>query len=1389
MMNIIHKISVFAFAVACLANSDSWAQVPGGSRATATAVPIPGNYTTQTTNYIRLWEPDLPLTDTSVVSSPSRLVREVKQSTQYFDGLGRPLQTVAKGISENGKDMVTPVIYDDYGREQYTYLPYVSQNSNDGRFKLDPFNAQATFYATGSLNPGTVGESIFYGKFDFEASPLNRPLKTFAPGNSWATRPIEKRYQVNAANDSVRIWTITTGLPQSSGFYAAGQLMKDISIDEHQNQVVEYRNKENQIVLKKVQIADLPSVGHAGWLCTYYVYDDLGNLRSVLSPKAVEAVKSNWTITTAIDTGLCFQYQYDLRKRMIIKRVPGSGAVFIVYDNRDRPVFTQDSVQRAKSPMEWLVTYYDGQDRPTMTAIYKNSLTRDSLQKTMNGVSGTPSLPESALTPLTYAYYDNYNYPGVKTFYAADTMKVTGAADQYPERLPISNMTYGQVTGIRVRVLGTDKWLTTTTYYNDKGRVLQVCSDNNMGGIHYTTFLYNFKGALLSTYVRHRNPRSTLSETLLLTVYTYDHAGRLLTVKKRLNDNINLERTIASNRYDELGRLKTKRLGSVSAAFIDSLAYTYSVRGWLQGINKDFVNGSTGASNWFGQELSYDYGFTTSQYNGNIAGVKWKGRSDSAWAYGYNYDKANRLLSANFTQKSGSSWAQDKKDLSVSNLNYDANGNILSMWQKGMVGTRSQIIDSLNYTYPANSNRLLAVSDIDSSRTKSAKIGDFIDGNKTGKDYTYDVNGNLIVDLNKQIRSIKYNHLNLPEEISVIGKGKIVYQYDAQGNKLSKTVIDSTGTTPKTVITDYNGEFVYRNDSIELISHEEGRIRTIFKAGDSVRYAYDYFEKDHLGNIRTVLTDQTDLSMYAATMETEAAATETTLFSNVDETRSEKPVGYPEDQTTTENKSVAKLNGKTGGKKIGPSLVLRVMAGDTVQITGEAFYKSQGPESNNAKAPVEDILAGLAMAFGGEDAGAGEHGSEAIVNNTPFNENFYNNDYQRLKEKNPDEAQSDRPKAYLNFVLFDDDFKMIESNSGVRQVKQDPDQLQQLEVEKMPIEKSGFLYVYTSNETQQDVFFDNIVLALSSGPLLEETHYYPYGLTMAGISSNALKGTNYSENRMKYNDKELQSKEFADGAGIEWYDYGARMYDPQIGRFHVQDRFADKYFDFNPYQYCADNPIKYVDVNGDTIRIAPFDVNDTKSIGEFKAYVNQALGGFYTVNETVSKKGTSSMSLVANKNAKGKMSKEQLAFLDATREAFNGTKDVKIFLDRDNTQYMTGSIGNGKIHSIDITDVKASEDGGDVLSVASTLGHEINEAWNVQTQDASKNEAHLRGIAAENSINGSIRNENIPSPGFNRSTGNGTIHIEYTKGEKRYIVDFNVINNNIKNISVNRQKK
>jgi RHS repeat-associated protein len=1241
------------------------AQVPNGSvRPAATPINVPAAYSNTTINYIRTWEPSMPASDPAAVAG-STDINAVKQHTQYFDGLGRPLQTVSKGITPRGKDLVTPVVYDAFSREQYKYLPYAPQSTGDGKFKTNPFNDQKTFYTTESLVPGAIGETIYYNQTEYEPSPLNRTLKSFAPGNTWAkndpagiekggNKPIEQQYLVNTVNDGVRIWDmpLTGNTPTSASgkVYAAGQLYKNVTKDERGLRVVEFKDKDGQVVLKKIEMISNAADGHTNWLCTYYVYDDLDNLRCVIPPKAVELIKTNWIIDAATAAELCFFYEYDGRKRMTRKKIPGSDYAELVYDNGDRLVFTQDGNLKKKS--QWLATFYDGLSRPVMTALYNSTADRNTLQANMNnaatgsqsipytipgvaemvvahydGITHTyqatqritfesgfdtgpggdilaeinnnanqgivtitannplPGIPASALTPLTYTFYDKYDFPGVQAVETSDFTKPQAGVNLYAEPIAgASNMTKGLVTGTKVKVLGTtDGWLTTTNYYNDKGRVIQTISDNISGGKDIVTNLYDFNGKLLSAYLKHRNQHSGVSpQTTVLTMMRYDTAGRVRTIRKRLNDNPALERTIADNSYDELGQLQIKRLGiNGTSAPLETLGYEYNIRGWLKSVNKGFLSTSP-TNNWFGQELSYDYGFSVNQFNGNISGNRWKSRGDNInRAYGYSYDNANRLTNADFRQQNatGAAWEKNQKDFSVSNLSYDANGNIMSMNQMGMVGTGVTPIDQLSYTYQSNSNKLLAVAD--PINTTSAKLGDFINGSNTGNDYSYDVNGNLTKDRNKNIDTILYNHLNLPESITIAGKGSIQYQYDATGNKLKKIVRDNTLTPAKTTTTDYIGDFVYRNDTLELISHEEGRIRPVLLAGQNPQYYYDYFVKDHLGNIRMVLTEQTDFSMYTATMETAQAARETALFSNIEETRAAKPVGYPQDQTAGQNEFVAKLNAKDGGKKIGPSLVLKVMAGDTIQIGVRAFYKSTGPKDNKSVTP-EDMVASLLQAFGGDGGSNSTHATRQADRISPFG-NFNGNDYQHLKEKDPNQNQQDKPKAYLNFVLFDDQFNLVEENSGVRQVKGEPDQLQTLAVDKMPVTKSGFLYVYTSNETAQDVLFDNVTVAAITGPLLEETHYYPYGLAMAGISNNALKGTGYLENRRKYNGNELQDREFNDGTGLDLYDFNARTYNQQIGRFAQVDPRSDEEAQesLSPYHFSGNNPIRYNDPDGE----------------------------------------------------------------------------------------------------------------------------------------------------------------------------------------------------------------
>src|SRR4051812_29108795 len=81
-------------------------------------------------NYVRTWEPQRPYTSEPDVIDAARFVNEVHKATQYIDGLGRPLQSVSWQMSPQKNDVVSPVVYDAFGREQYKFLPYTSPASN-----------------------------------------------------------------------------------------------------------------------------------------------------------------------------------------------------------------------------------------------------------------------------------------------------------------------------------------------------------------------------------------------------------------------------------------------------------------------------------------------------------------------------------------------------------------------------------------------------------------------------------------------------------------------------------------------------------------------------------------------------------------------------------------------------------------------------------------------------------------------------------------------------------------------------------------------------------------------------------------------------------------------------------------------------------------------------------------------------------------------------------------------------------------------------------------------------------------------------------------------------------------------------------------------------------
>jgi len=223
-------------------------------------------------------------------------IAERSQSVQYMDGLGRAKQTVLTQGSPAFSDVVTPIVYDQYGREVRKYLPFVS--GNDGKYvNNNTIIDQATGNYTGvaqtfhvTSNKLSNISSHQYSQTNFEPSPLNRIREQGAPGQEWQPSTghgIKKIYRANLVQEVLKFnYDVNTGYATLSSVaterhFNANELLANVSYDEQDNEVIEFIDKEGKTICKKVKS------GVSQYAETYYIYDKFGSLVVVLSPQAV----------------------------------------------------------------------------------------------------------------------------------------------------------------------------------------------------------------------------------------------------------------------------------------------------------------------------------------------------------------------------------------------------------------------------------------------------------------------------------------------------------------------------------------------------------------------------------------------------------------------------------------------------------------------------------------------------------------------------------------------------------------------------------------------------------------------------------------------------------------------------------------------------------------------------------------------------------------------------------------------------------------------------------------------------------------------------------------------------------------------------------------------
>ena len=633
----------------------------------------------------------------------------------YYDGLGRPFQTVNKAIentNKKGVSLATLQEYDAAGRETKTWLPAV----------ITPdYLAPASFKSSAPASHGN--DSRPYQEAVYETSPQNRIVKQYGAGADWHSgHPVATEFMGNSATAQLRCtrYKVTSaGALEASGDYANGTLNVTRTTDEDGNMSYTFMDKIGRTLLER-------RMNGSEALDTYYVYDNYGNLCYVLPP----AINGN--ISTDNLNLYAYQYNYDGCNRCIRKKLPGTQYIEYVYDNSDRLTFSQDGSQRALSAQNWTYYKYDQLNRLTEQGLCTNKVT----------TSGT--------TVHIMNYYDSYSFIGTQGFTGSNFSTDTSGYGK------------GALTGQMVAgINGNPVWK--AFYYDIRGREVKRVESNAMNGYDVTTTSYSFTNKPLTLTHVHTSGSKSLTE---VHTYSYDYADRLSKVQHKLDNNTIV--TLAEYTYDDLGRMEQKKLGGTA----HSSTYSYNIRSWLTGITGSkftqtltYNNGTAGyngnitAMGWTADGDSHSYTFTydglsrllnathgagrftekVTSYdkNGNIKGLQRYGQTGASTyglidnlSYTLNGNQLNRVDDA--VNASAYNGGFEFKD-AVKQANeyaYDNNGNLTKDLNKGIEEIQYNSLNlpklikfkdqsTITYTYAADGTKLRVEHKIGSSTTRT----------------------------------------------------------------------------------------------------------------------------------------------------------------------------------------------------------------------------------------------------------------------------------------------------------------------------------------------------------------------------------------------------------------------------------------------------------------------------------------------------------------------------------------------------------------------------------------------------------------------------------------------------------------------------------------------
>ena len=686
----------------------------------------PGNLTTGR-NYIHSL---IPLSEVSEASDLT--VTEALESVTYYDGLGRPVQEISRGINSSYQDLITQYVYDPYGRESEIWLP--STGNGNGAFVAHSALQSNAASLYSDANP--------FSSKAYEARPQARIISSYGPGQAWrnASANVTLEYSTNSSTGNLQCRRLkVTGTRYNhnlvdQGIYGQGELQVIKSTDEDGRSTFEFKDAEGRTILERTAGAD-----------TYYVYDDFGNLCYVMSPEGMKSWMEGKQLH-AIEA-FTYQYRYDERNRCIAKKLPGAGWETFIYDHADRVVFHKDANQGDMEQEQWHFTFYDDLSRPCMKGLYNGDASAIYLNNrivTVERGNAEYVVPEyintESLVIEEAFYYDNYN--GF----------VAGIIDNDEDLIYVYLGGYDPEASENVKGLLTAKWVssldgslsqTETYFYDKKGRLIQTRMKMSDGSHRTVSTSYDFRGKPLK--VKEAAGMGDLQDSWIEKTYTYNHAELPTSVAICTDSNNGIT---YSYEYDDLNRLKRIRYGNLTED------YTYNIRDWMtrKQVQKD-------GTPVFDLTLRYEstyFDYFDPQYGGNISEILWSRDEPYSYGYAFDYDAHSRVTDALYMY--------DENNIpgccSEEGITYDKNGNLLTL-----------------YRYDDNGE----IADI-----RNTYSGNHLTGN------TYDAAGNVTYDRSSGL-SYQWNHLNLIKNISETGATLVNYSYLADGTKLSSLDDDGDG--------------------------------------------------------------------------------------------------------------------------------------------------------------------------------------------------------------------------------------------------------------------------------------------------------------------------------------------------------------------------------------------------------------------------------------------------------------------------------------------------------------------------------------------------------------------------------------------------------------------